>query len=417
MSRREAHRTLGLLLTGHVLSRTGNVVGLFALPFLVLGRGGGPAEVGIAAFAATAPILLGGPLGGAVVDRVGALRSSAVADAVSGATIAMVPLLAALDALPFPVLLALVFLGGLLDAPGETARRVVLPQIAERAGIRLERAVGFLDSTSRLSTLLGAPLAGVLVAVIAPERTLVVTAIAFALSASLTLLLTRTATGRSLHPEPVTEPRGGAWAELSAGIRFLVREPVLRLVVGMVLITNLLDAARMGSLLPLYAEEQLGGAAALGLISGAFGGAAFLGSITFGFVAHRVPRRPVFVLGFLLAGGPSLLAPALGADTGWMVAAAVVSGLAAGVLNPIIGAVELERVPRALRGRVLGAITAGAWAGIPLGGLLGGLAASVLDLSAVFGILLAGYTVAALLPLTGGAWRGMERGTAEDSTR
>lgn len=411
MTRGRSDRALVLLLAGHVLSRTGNVVGLFTLPFLVLGRGGGPTEVGLAAFAATVPVLLGGPIGGAVVDRVGALRSSAVADAVSGATVALIPLLAALSALPLPALLALVFVGGLLDAPGETARRVVLPQIAEAAGIRLERGVGFLDATTRLSSLLGAPLAGVLVATITPERTLLVTAVAFALSAVLTVVLIRTATGRGLSTPTAGEATGGTWSELSAGVRFLVREPVLRLVVGMVLVTNLLDAARMGSLLPLYAEERLGGAAALGLISGAFGGAAFLGSVGFGFVAHRVPRRPVFVLGFLLAGGPSLLAPALGAGTGWMVAAALMSGLAAGVLNPIIGAVELERTPPALRGRVLGAVTAGAWAGIPLGGLLGGIGASAFELTTIFGVMLVLYTIAALLPLTGGAWRGMERGT------
>ncbi len=205
------------------------------------------------------------------------------------------------------------------------------------------------------------------------------------------------------------DPGVGALSELSAGIRFLLREPVLRLIVGVVVVTNLLDAARSGSLLPLYAQQELGGPAALGLVVGAFGGAAFLGSVLFGLVAHRLPRRPVFVVGFLLAGGPSLLAPALGADLPWLVAASIASGLAAGGLNPVIGAVELERTPPALRGRVLGAVTAACWAGIPLGGLLGGLGAQAIGLSAVFATALVVYSAVALLPLRGGAWRGMER--------
>ncbi|MGZ9164997.1 MAG: MFS transporter, partial [Anaerolineales bacterium] len=39
----------------------------------------------------------------------------------------------------------------------------------------------------------------------------------------------------------------------------------------------------------------------------------------------------------------------------------------------IIGAVEFERIPSTMRGRVFGAITAGAWIAMPLGMLLGGV--------------------------------------------
>ncbi len=403
-----ARSALAALLAGHVLARTGNVVAVFALPFIVLERGGGAVEVGLAAFAATAPIVLGGPLGGALVDRIGALRCSVVADAVSGVTVGLIPLLSATVGLPLPALLALVFVGGLLDSPGETARQVVLPQLAAAAGIRLERAVGFLDATTRLSVMLGGPLAGALVALLGAEPVLMVTALAFALSAVVTALLARSGVARTaLQHDP--EPSVGAWAELSAGVRFVLREPVLRLIVATVLVTNLLDAARSSALLPLYAEERLGGPAALGFVGGAFGAAAFAGSLLFGLVAHRVRRRPVYVLGFLLAGGPSLLAPALGAELPWLIAASLVSGLAAGSLNPIIGAVQLERTPTAVRGRVLGAVSAGCWAGIPLGGLLGGLGASALGITTVFGVVLALYTLVAVLPLLGRTWRGMER--------
>lgn len=407
MSRRP-HGALAALLAGHVLARTGNVVAVFALPFIVLERGGGAVEVGLAAFAATAPIVLGGPLGGALVDRIGALRCSVVADAVSGITVGLIPLLSMTVGLPLPALLALVFLGGLLDSPGETARQVVLPQLAAAAGIRLERAVGFLDATTRLSVMLGGPLAGALVALLGAEPVLIVTAAAFALSTAVTALLARSRVARTaVRHDP--EPSVGAWAELSAGVRFVLRESVLRLIVATVLVTNLLDAARSSALLPLYAEERLGGPAALGFVVGAFGAAAFAGSLLFGLVAHRVRRRPVYVFGFLLAGGPSLLAPALGAELPWLIAASLVSGLAAGSLNPIIGAVQLERTPAAVRGRVLGAVSAGCWAGIPLGGLLGGLGASALGVTTVFGLVLALYTLVAVLPLLGRTWRGMER--------
>jgi MFS family permease len=53
--------------------------------------------------------------------------------------------------------------------------------------------------------------------------------------------------------------------------------------------------------------------------------------------------------------------------------ATIISGVGAGPLNPIIDAVLYERIPSAMRGRVFGAITAGAWVAMPLGMLLGGI--------------------------------------------
>ncbi len=50
-----------------------------------------------------------------------------------------------------------------------------------------------------------------------------------------------------------------------------------------------------------------------------------------------------------------------------------VAGLAAGPINPLIFTVLTEVVPKDLRGRIFGAVRAGAWASIPLGVLLGGV--------------------------------------------
>lgn len=392
---------LGALLAGHALSRTGNTVAAFAVPFLVLARGGSALDVGVAAFAATIPVVIGGPLGGIVVDRFGALRTGLLADIVSGATIVLIPLLSLADALPFWLLLVLLCAGGLLDVPGETARQVVLPSYAQAAGVRMEQAVGFTDATTRLATLLGAPLAGVLVATVGAAPTFFVTAGTFALSALLTVVLLP-------GPRITAGEPASVWADLTAGLRFIVREPVLRAGIALVLVTNLLDAARGGTLMPLYATEHLGGAAALGVISGCFGGAALVGSLLFGLIAHRVPRRPVIVLGFLGACVPAWLGPALGADVGWLIAAAVFSGLCAGSLNPTLGAIMLERVPEQVRGRVYGAISAGTWAGIPLGGLLGGAAAGLVGLQQTFAVMLGVYVLVALTPLLGGPWRRLD---------
>ncbi|MFV2113809.1 hypothetical protein ACFHW0_15925 [Micromonospora sp. LOL_025] len=105
------------LLVGHAVSLTGNMLTLIALPLYVLAETDSLAATGLAGAFATAPVVLGGAFGGVLVDRIGYRRASVLADLVSGVTIAAVPLLHATVGLPFPALLALVFVSGLLDTP------------------------------------------------------------------------------------------------------------------------------------------------------------------------------------------------------------------------------------------------------------------------------------------------------------
>jgi MFS family permease len=408
--------TLWLLYAAQFASRTGNVVTTIAVPFAVLSGGGSAADVGIAAFAATVPIVLGGPFGGVLVERFGMVRSSVVSDAVSAAALLAIAVLHWTVGLSFPALLVLVFVGGLLDQPGESARRVLVPGLARAAGMPLERAVGNMEACVRLASLVGAPVGGVLVATLGAVPSLAVTAVAFSVAALVTGLFVRpapTAPVGSDGPDPATEPTSrGYWADLAEGFRFCVRDPLFRLVIALVVVTNMLDAARSQTLLPLYADRELGGSTALGVIAGVFGGGAFVGSVVFGYIAHRMPRRLTFAVCFVIAGGPSLIAPALGAPLPWMIVSAAVSGLAAGSLNPILGAVELERIPEHMRARVFGLLGAGSWAGIPIGGLLAGVAAQHVGVHVSFAAIAVVYTVATLSPLLGGSWRLMERPTA-----
>ena len=413
LERRRAFGSLSVLLAAHAISQTGNVITTFAIPFYVLGLGGSGVEVGIAAFFSTVPIVVGGALGGVVVDRVGHRRAAIVADTISGVTVLAIPVLALTVGLPFWALLLLVFAGGLLDTPGQTARRVMLPRLTEQAGIPLERSVGLLDGSDRLARLIGATLAGLLVALMGPTAALFVNAATFVASALLTWAFVVAAPVAPADNAP-TDANGpdepsGYWRDLAVGLRFVIRDPLMRLIVALVLITNLMDAARGSSLLPLYANDRLGGAAALGLLVAVMGGCALLGNVGFGFVAHRVGRRVTLVVCFALAGGPPSAAFALGAPLPALVAATALGGLAAGAINPILGAVQLERVPEHMRGRVFGLVNAGAWAGVPFGALLGGIAADTIGVNWAFGIIAVAYTLVTLTPLLGGSWRQMER--------
>jgi len=415
------------LLGAQVLATGGNVVTLVALPLYVLAETGSPSMAGVLAVVTTVPVVLGGAFGGVLVDRVGYRRSSIASDLVGGLTIGMVPLLHATVGLPLWGLLVLVFATGLFDTPGQGARTALVPEAAALAGVPLERAMGWWGAGSRSATLLGGPVAGLLVATLGALPALVVNAATFGLSALVVVLgvpgSLRVAAGTSGSAGEASASGGSAgarsegearadegyWAALRAGLVVVWRVPLLRAVVLMVMVTNALDVARSNVLLPVYAERALGGAQALGLLVGAMGLGAFAGALLFSAVGHRLRRRATFAWGFLLAGGPSMLVFALQPSLVWCVVVTALAGLAAGALNPIIGTVLIEEVPPAMRARVSGAVGAGAWAVMPVGALAAGVLVEQVGLVTCFALFGAVYVLVTLVPFFPVPWRAMDR--------
>jgi len=415
-------KALAALLTAHAVSLTGNMMMIIALPLYVLNRTGSASATGTAGVFVTLPVVFGGLFGGVVVDRYGYRRSSVVADLTAGTVIAGVPLLGHTIGLPLQVLFALVFVSGLVDSPGQNARTAMLPEIAAAAGVPVERAMGWFEVSERGARLLGAPLAGLLVAGFGSLDVLAVDAGSFLLSAALIgFVVPRPLRTGGSPGAPETRKREGRpgsplsdyFQQLRDGFAFAGRERLLRAVVLMVVVTNFLDAAFLMVLLPVYSDRDLGGAVSFGLLVGAGGGGALIGSLIFGLIGDRLPRRPTFIVAFTLAGGPFYLALAAGLPLPVLVGLKALTGLGAGVVNPIIGVVMLERIPNGLRARVFGLVNAGCWAGMPLGSLLGGAAINGLGLTRTLLLTGTGYLAVTLSPLRGGPWRSMDRRSFE----
>ncbi|MFD0592971.1 MFS transporter [Catellatospora coxensis] len=97
--------------------------------------------------------------------------------------------------------------------------------------------------------------------------------------------------------------------------------------------------------------------------------------------------------------------------------AAFGSGLAMAAVNPILAATMFERVPEHLQARVLSLSNAIGFAGIPLGGLLGGWAVEHVGLTPALLIFGACYLGATLLPaLSPTTWRQLDRRLPEPPT-
>ncbi|ANJ26238.1 MFS transporter [Agromyces aureus] len=376
------------LFAAQFFSLAGNAIALIAIPIIALQQTGSPLAAGVAGVFATVPLVIGGALGGVLVDRFGYRLSSIVADVASGLTVVAIPILAATTGLHFGVLLALVFLGGLLDPPGDTAKTVLVPDLAALARMPLARAAGVQSTVQRTASMIGAGIAGVAVALVGPMPALVFDAAGFLVSAVLVLAFIPRAAAASAEARAVEDAAAEADADASAdgtagtgakdgfvaGIRFLVRSPLLLAVVLLVTLTNAIDAAGITVLKPVYATEVLGEPGLLGAMVACFAAGALTGSAVFGWIGHRRSGRGLFAACFMLAGAPPYLAMAAGVPLPVLLVVLLCSGLAAGMLNPMIATAMYQEVPDGMRARVFGAMTAGVAASMPLGALVGGFA-------------------------------------------
>ena len=391
------------LYAAQLCSLAGNAIALVAIPIIVLQQTGSPLAAGVAGIFATVPLVVGGALGGVLVDRFGYRASSIAADIASGVTVLAIPLLDATGLLSFGALLALVFLGGLLDAPGDTAKTVLMPDLAALARIPLARAAGAQSAVQRTATMVGAGVAGALVALAGPMTALVADAAGFAVSALLVaLLVPRPASlrgDRAPEPDEAAETAGSSVQAFIAGIRFVWRTPLARGVVLLVTLTNAIDAAGMTVLKPVYASQVLGDPAVLGFMVGCFAAGALTGSALFGIIGHRASGRTMFAICFVLAGAPPYAAMALGAPVEVLFPVLAASGLAAGAINPMIATALYSVVPDGMRARVFGALTAGVAASMPVGALLAGVTVEAFGLGGVLAGAAVLYAVLGASPL------------------
>lgn len=447
-------RPLAGVLAALAMSLTGTRVSAIALPWFVLVTTGSATMTGLVAFCEMAPYVLVKLFVGPLVDHLGPRRVSWIADVVSAAGAGAVALLHAHGLLAFPVLLGLVALIGAARGPGDLAKEIMVPEAAERGRIPLERAAALSGVTERLAGTIGPALGGALVALAGPLVGLAASGSCFALGSVVIVWAlprahppdaggpapVRTSAEGQVSPQASAEDslavqgsvegaiplqtsdqgsgrdsaggageRAGYWRRFAEGIAFLRGEPMLLALALMVAVTNLLDAAFAQVLVPVWARESGHGPGVIGLNSSVMGLAAVGGSLVAAAVAHRMRRRVVFFIAFLLAGPPRFLVLAMDAPVWAIVVVFAMSGLSGGLINPILGAIIFERVPRRLLGRVNALTDSLAWAGIPLGGLIAGAAVAAAGLSPV--LVACGATYFLTIGLTGlrREWREMDR--------
>lgn len=391
-------------LTADAISLTGTRLSMLALPWFALTTTGSPTKTGMVALAETAPLVVLKVLGGPVIDRLGPRRVSISCDLGSAAVVALVPILYAAGLLHFATFLLLVGLGGALRGPGDAAKNALVPQVVAAAAVPTERVTGLGSMVERSASMLGAAIGGALIGVVGAPAAIGVDAASFALSAVVLTL----ATTRLPRAEPSAAIEGYV-RQLHEGWDFLRRDRILVGIAVMVTLTNLLDLAMVSVLTPVWAHERAG-IGTFGMLLAVFAGCSAIGSGVAAAYADRLPRYWTYLVGFLVTGLPRFLVLALPTPLWGIVAVYAAGGFASGFLNPILGAIEFERIPGHLLGRVSSLMSAACYALMPFGGLLGGGLIGGLGLTGAMLACGVAYFACTMFPAVDRTWRQIDRG-------
>ncbi|MEV7179600.1 MFS transporter [Kitasatospora sp. NPDC093679] len=409
-------RPLVALLTANLVSITGNALAGIGVPWFVLQTTGSASRAGLVAFCQMLPLALSALAGGPVIDRIGRLRASVLSDVVCGAAVGLIPVLQWVGGLRFWQLCVLMAVNGLFQAPGETARQVLTPDLADRAGVPLARAMSLYTGASRGARLLGASAAGVLIALFGAGQVLLLDTVTFAVSALLVALGVRHVSAAAPRRDGPSASLRGYRDELREGLAFLVRQRLLLAITLVLMVTNGLDQGWRSVLLPVHAARDLGGSVDLGLLAGLFAAGALGGSLLHAVVGDRLPRRSLYAFCLLVGGAPRMLVAAFAPGLLPLGVTLAVAGVAAGILNPIVSTVLYELVPDPLRSRVTGVLAAGVLLATPVGGLACGYLVDRVGLTTALVLLGGAYLLITLCPLAFPVWRRMD-GTGDAGAR
>jgi len=294
------HRPLAAVLAANVISVTGDSVTQLGVPWYVLESTGSSARAGVVAFCALLPVAVSAWATGPFIDRVGRRRVSIISDLACGTSIAAIPLLQIGGILHFWMLCGLMALAGLASAPGVTARGVLLPALAGRAGM-------------------GA------------SHVLLVDAATFGVSA--VLIASGLRTLPAAHPSSADAGAGtGNQGSFGESVGFLVRVPLLLGICMTTLAAQGLDQGWSSVLLPVDVRLKFGSVLDLGMLETVFAVCALAGAVLYGAVAHRWRRRPVFAMAFLIVGMPRFAVAALTGSVAPLAVMMAVEGLACGAV-------------------------------------------------------------------------------------
>ncbi|WP_314095970.1 MFS transporter [Microbacterium foliorum] len=394
---RRMGRDFRWLLASSWTSNVGDGVALAAAPLLIASMTSSPILVAAGAILQFLPWLLFGLHAGAIADRFDRRRLVMFANAARAVVLAGLCAFLLTGTANIWIVLAVAFLYGTAEVFVDTAGSTLLPMLVAPSDLGIGNArlqAGYLVANQFAGPPLGAFL---FAAGTAWPFLLEIVCVLLAV-----VLISRMA-ATPVPPRSAGEGEGEGEGERShvhtdigEGLRWLWKNPPVRMLVLIILVFNVTWAAPWGVLV-LYATEHLHmGAIGYGALTTASAVGGILATLCFGWLERHVSfatlMRVVLSLEVLMH-----LAFAL-TSTGWVALAIMfVFGAYAFVWGTISTTVRQRLVPAELQGRVASVNMVGVFGGMVIGQALGGVIAQVWGLTAPWWFAFVGAALTLLL--------------------
>lgn len=377
------------LLASSWTSNIGDGVALAAAPLLIASMTSSPILVASGAILQFLPWLLFGLHAGAIADRFDRRRLVMFANAARAVVLAALCVFLVTGSANIWIVFAVAFLYGTAEVFVDTAGSTLLPMVVKPADLGLGNArlqAGYLVANQFAGPPLGAFL---FAAGTAWPFLLEVICVSFAV-----LLISRMA--RTPVPPRESGAHPPVHTDIAEGLRWLWRNPPVRMLVLIILVFNITWAAPWGVLV-LYATEHLQmGPVGYGMLTTASAAGGLLATVSFGWLERHVSfatlMRVVLTLEVLMH-----LAFAL-TTVDWVALVIMfVFGAYAFIWGTISTTVRQRLVPAELQGRVASVNMVGVFGGMVIGQALGGVIAQFWGLTGPWWFAFVGAAITLLL--------------------
>jgi len=330
-----------LYFTGQSISMVGTWMQMTAQSWLVLTLTHSSTDLGLTVALQALPVLLLGPYGGVIADRVDKRRLMIALQIAMGFQALMLGLLVVFGSARFWEICLLAVVLGLNNAFENSARQAFVREMVGKDELR--NAITLNSVTVNAARAVGPAIGGVLIATVGIGVCFLLNAASFAAVVTSLLIMDRSA----LRPSP---PSGRAGGQLREGLRYAARTPTIAVPLAMMGLVGLL-AYEFSVSLPVLTERSFhGGAEAYGFMTAAMGIGAVIGGL-FTAARGRTGLRSMIIasVGF----GAAILVCAFAPFLGLACAALLFVGWAS-VSFIAIGnsTIQLSAEP-SMRGRVL----------------------------------------------------------------
>lgn len=390
MFRNPDHR---LLLISVASSQVGLQIAYFSVSIIaVVVLKLGEAQIGILNAMDQIALVASGLLVGAWVDRMRRKPIIVVSESIRALLLLSVPVAWMLDALVMWHMYAVMFLLGLASVFFDVAQASYIPMLIDND--RLAGANSRVQGLRSASDTGGPVLAGPLVSLLTAPIAIAVAVAGFAVSAFSVRRI------RFQETEPVRPAKPDLKAEIAQGIRFILRDPIIRTVAFAGAWCNLSVGAFQAMLVVFLIRDADQPSAVVGFILAGSGIGGVLGAMLVGRISAKAGMGPTALVALALSGpGMAVVAasgPGWGAVCAFLGQVLFVGSIV--VFNVNVVSYRQAITPDPIQGRVNATQRVISWGSMAVGSILGGFAGEAVGARSVL-LIAAGMLFAGCLAL------------------